>query len=109
MVDDSEVSSQVKEYRSKSANVAFKVWPLFIESQQAILSATQFVIEMNRFVKDPEAHAAPIQQMQELHTRIDGLITFARGRTHEATGQNTDPEATAAQALRCMSIVKLNR
>ena len=64
---------------------------------------------MNRFVKDPEAHAAPVQQMQELHTRIDGLITFARGRTHEATTQTTDPEATAAQALRCMSVVKLNR
>ena len=64
---------------------------------------------MNRFVKDPEAHAAPVQQMQELHTRIDGLITFARGRTHEATTQTTDLEATAAQALRCMSVVKLNR
>jgi hypothetical protein len=91
------------------ANIASEVWSLFIESQQAILSATQFVIEMNRFVKDPKLHAAPIQQMQELHTRIDGLITFARGRTHEATSKTADPEATAAQALRCMSIVKLNR
>lgn len=87
----------------------FKVWSLYIESQQAILSATEFVIEMNRFVKNPETQTAPVQQMQELHTRIDGLITFASDRTHEATFQTTDPEATAAQALRCMSIVKLNR
>lgn len=64
---------------------------------------------MNRFVKNPEAHAAPIQQMQDLHTRIDGLVTFARGKTHEMTTQTADPEATAARALRCMSIVKLNR
>jgi len=109
MADDTEVSFQIKQDLSKPADVACKVWPLFIESQQAILSATQFVIEMNRFVKEPETHAAPVQQMQELHTRIDGLITFARERTHEATSQTTDPEATAAQALRCMSIVKLNR
>jgi len=109
MANDSEVNFQLKKNLSQPANGMFKVWPLFIESQQAILSATQFVIEMNRFVKDPEAYAAPVQQMQELHTRIDGLITFARGRTQEATTQTIGPEATAAQALRCMSIVKLNR
>lgn len=109
MSDDSEVSFQIKEYPSQPTNVTCKVWPLFIGSQQAILSATQFVIEMNRFLKDPEAHAAPVQQMQELNTRIDGLITFARGKTHEAASQTTDPEAIAAQALRYMSIVKLNR
>jgi hypothetical protein len=82
---------------------------LYIESQRAILSATQFVIEMNRFVKDPKAHAAPLQQMQELHTRIDGLVTFANGRSHKMMAQDTNPEETAAQALRCMSTVKLNR
>lgn len=73
------------------------------------MAATQFVIKMNRFVKDPEAHAAPIEQMQELHTRIDGLLAFAHGRTHSAAVQFTNPEETAARALRCMSIVKLNR
>jgi hypothetical protein len=82
---------------------------LYIESQRAILSATQFVIEMNRFVKDPKAHAAPLQQMQELHTRIDGLVTFANGRSHKMMAQDTNPEETAAQALRSMSTVKLNR
>jgi hypothetical protein len=64
---------------------------------------------MNRFVKDPEAHTAPVKQMQELHHRIDCLVTFASGRTHEAKVQAAGPEVTAAQALRCMSIVKLNR
>jgi hypothetical protein len=109
MADDSEVSLQFKKPCSQRTDFVCKVWPLFIESQQAILSATQFVIEMNRFVKDPKAHDAPVQQMQELHTRIDGLLTFAHGRTQEATSRTTDPETTAAQALRCMSIVKLNR
>lgn len=64
---------------------------------------------MNRFVKNPEEHAAPVEQMQEIHTRIDGLVAFANGKTHDAMVQATDPEVTAAQALRCMSIVKLNR
>jgi N-acyl-L-homoserine lactone synthetase len=86
-----------------------KVWPLYIEAQRAILSATQFVIEMNRFVQDPKAHAAPLQQMQELHIRTDGLVAFANARSHKAIVQDTDPEATAAQALVCMSVVKLNR
>jgi len=89
--------------------VSYKVWPLYIESQQAILSATQFVIDMNRFVKSPEEYAAPVEQMQEIHTRIDGLVAFANGKSHETIVQAFDPETTAAQALRCMSIVKLNR
>jgi hypothetical protein len=82
---------------------------LYIEAQRAILSATQFVIEMNRFVNDPKAHAAPLQQMQELHIRIDGLVAFADARSHKAIVEDTNPEATAAQALICMSVVKLNR
>lgn len=91
------------------ANRQPKVWPLYIESQQAILSATQFVIKMNRFAKDPETHAAPVQDMQELQTRIDGLLAFAHGRDHTGIVQVSNPEETAARALRCMSIVKLNR
>jgi hypothetical protein len=82
---------------------------LYIESQRAILSATQFVIEMSGFVKDPKAHAAPLQQMQALHTRIDDLLAFANESSHRAAAQDTNPEVTAAQALRCMSVVKLNR
>lgn len=96
-------------FQDSVANRQSKVWPLYIESQQAILAATQFVIKMNQFVKNSEAHAAPVEQMQELHTRIDGLLAFAHGRTHTATVQVPSPEQTAAQALRCMSIVKLNR
>ena len=82
---------------------------MYIESQQAILSATQFVIEMNRFVKDPQASPLPHVRMQELHERIDHLVEYASGKPHEGSGQTVDAEATAARALRCMSVVKLNR
>jgi hypothetical protein len=92
-----------------SINHVIQVWPLYIESQQVILAATQFVINMNRFVKDPEANAVPSQEMQDLHTRIDGVVTMTNERAHSEPSQNNDPEATAARALRCMSIVKLNR
>jgi len=65
---------------------------------------------MNRFVKDPEANAVPSQEMQDLHSRIDGLVTLTNEEAQtEQSRQATDPEGTAARALRCMSIVKLNR
>lgn len=86
-----------------------QVWPLYIESQQAILAATQFVISMNRFVKDPDSNVVPAQEMQDLHKRIDGLIPLTNEGAHTALGQTTNPEVTAARALRCMSVVKLNR
>jgi len=82
---------------------------LYIESQQAILAATQFVISMNRFVKDPDANVVPSQEMQDLHSRIDDLVTLTNEEVRKEPSLATDPEATAARALRCMSIVKLNR
>jgi beta-xylosidase len=86
-----------------------QVWPLYIESQQVILAATQFVISMNRFVKDPEANTVPSQEMQDLHSRIDSVVTLTNEGAHPDLSQATDPETTAARALRCMSTVKLNR
>lgn len=102
--------------RRKMLNVSYsaltssaQVWQLYIESQQAILSATQFVMEMNQYVKDPQQHSLPFERMRGLHKHIDELITFANEVPLAHTQQPVDSEATAARALRCMSIVKLNR
>jgi hypothetical protein len=108
MANDHAVSVAVSTCQ-QSANRAIQVWPLYIESQKAILAATQFVISMNRFVKDPEANVVPSQEMQDLHSRIDDVVTLTNEGVHPELSQTTDPEATAARALRCMSIVKLNR
>lgn len=86
-----------------------QVWQLFIESQQTILSATQFVIEMNRHTNDFQEHMLPLKDMHDLHHRIDGLLVIAKQHTRIRTNNPDDPEAIAAQALRSMSIVKLNR
>ncbi|KAM0715677.1 hypothetical protein Q7P37_009176 [Cladosporium fusiforme] len=83
-------------------------WQLYIDSQQAILAATQFVIEMNQYVKEPQNYPMPFEKMQNLHRHIDELILFANQEPLVNPQQPTDPEATAARALRCMSIVKLN-
>lgn len=96
-------------YIDSLLTIPTQVWPLYIESQQVILAATQFVISMNRFVKDPEANTVPSQEMQDLHTRIDGVVTLTNEEARTELNQNNDSEATAARALRCMSIVKLNR
>ena len=96
-------------YIDSLLTIPTQVWPLYIESQQVILAATKFVISMNRFVKDPEANTVPSQEMQDLHTRIDGVVTLTNEEARTELNQNNDPEATAARALRCMSIVKLNR
>lgn len=51
----------------------------------------------------------PFEKMHSLHKHIDELILFANQEPLATSPQSTDPEVTAAQALRCMSIVKLNR
>lgn len=51
----------------------------------------------------------PVQKMQDLHTLIDNLIVAADQTPVDTAPTPTDPEATAARALHCMSVVKLNR
>ncbi|KAI1176704.1 hypothetical protein F4777DRAFT_248266 [Nemania sp. FL0916] len=86
------------------------VWPAFVRAQQAILAATQFVIEFNK-VRSAGADMTRIyNRMRELEALLEPLVTQAESLpSNYLLAQAVDPtEAVLANALRCISRIKLN-
>ncbi|KAI1756634.1 hypothetical protein F4782DRAFT_549135 [Xylaria castorea] len=87
-----------------------QAWPTFVRSQQAILAATQFVIDFNK-VRKAEADMSRIYaRMQELEGLLEPLITQSESwsSNYSLTQPVDRSEAVVANALRCMSRIKLN-
>ncbi|KAI0459471.1 hypothetical protein F5B21DRAFT_303626 [Xylaria acuta] len=87
-----------------------QAWPTFVRSQQAILAATQFVIDFNKARKAEADMARIYNRMQELEGLLEPLITQSESwQSNYSLTQPVDPsEAAVANALRCMSRIKLN-
>lgn len=82
-----------------------------MQSQRAILAATQFVIELNKAIKE-NADMAPIhRKMTELENSIEPLLARSEPWLLPATTTSPlDPaETVLARSLRCMATIKLNR
>ncbi|POS73014.1 hypothetical protein DHEL01_v208588 [Diaporthe helianthi] len=82
----------------------------YIQAQRAILASTQFVIELNKAVRD-NADMSPIyERMKELEALIEPLLSHSE--TWLLTSTTTSPvapgEAVVARSLRCMASIKLN-
>ncbi|KAI0132660.1 hypothetical protein BJ170DRAFT_256834 [Xylariales sp. AK1849] len=87
-----------------------EAWPLFIKSQQAILTATQFVIELNEAMR-LQADMTPVyQRMIELELFLEPLITASESWVLNCplTQLADRHESVVAQSLRCMARIKLN-
>ncbi|KAI0486299.1 hypothetical protein F4859DRAFT_364117 [Xylaria cf. heliscus] len=87
-----------------------QAWPTFVRSQQAILAATQFVIDFNK-VRKAEADMTRIySRMQELEGLLEPLITQSESwsSNYSLTQPVDRSEAIVGNALRCMSRIKLN-
>ncbi|KAI0863203.1 hypothetical protein F4860DRAFT_77234 [Xylaria cubensis] len=87
-----------------------QAWPTFVRSQQAILAATQFVIDFNK-VRKAEADMTRIYaRMQELEGLLEPLIIQSESwsSNYSLTQPVDSSEAVVANALRCMSRIKLN-
>ncbi|CAJ2512439.1 Uu.00g054540.m01.CDS01 [Anthostomella pinea] len=87
-----------------------EAWPLFVQAQQAILAATQFVIEFNRARKGQIDMGRIFNRMRELERLLEPLITKSESYTSSCslTQPMDKSEATLAHSLRCMSRIKLN-
>ncbi|KAH8194721.1 hypothetical protein TruAng_011114 [Truncatella angustata] len=87
-----------------------EAWPLYIKSQQAILAATQFVIELNDTMKSHSDMSTVYQKMIELELMLEPLIAASENwvLSCPATQLADQHEAAVAQTLRCMSRIKLN-
>ncbi|KAI0539283.1 hypothetical protein GGR58DRAFT_524825 [Xylaria digitata] len=87
-----------------------EAWPAFVRSQQAILAATQFVIDFNKIRKAGTDMSRIYNRMQELERLLEPLIVQSESwPSDDSLVQPVDPtEAVLANALRCMSRIKLN-
>ncbi|KAI0021639.1 hypothetical protein F4780DRAFT_273607 [Xylariomycetidae sp. FL0641] len=87
-----------------------EAWPLYIQAQQSILAATQFVIEFNKARKARADMTRIFSRMCELERLLEPLITKTEAWTpsYSLTQPVDKFEATLGHALRCMSRIKLN-
>lgn len=87
-----------------------EAWPLFIKSQQAILSATQFVRQLNDALETGSDMLLVYERMQELHSLVGGLITSTEQWPHvSGSASPVDAsESVVASSLKAMSKIKLN-
>ncbi|KAI1640083.1 hypothetical protein F4809DRAFT_592497 [Biscogniauxia mediterranea] len=87
-----------------------QAWPLFVQAQQAILAATQFVIEFNKVRKAQGDMTRVFNRMRELEGLLEPLI--ARSEAYVSDCPLLRPvdrgEAVLAHSLRCMARIKLN-
>ncbi|KAI1381820.1 hypothetical protein F4677DRAFT_399845 [Hypoxylon crocopeplum] len=86
------------------------VWPLFVQAQQAILAATQFVIEFNKARKEQSDMTRIFNRMQELERALEPLIVKSEAwvLTCPLTQPVDKTECVLSQSLRCISRIKLN-
>ncbi|KAJ9144977.1 C6 zinc finger domain-containing protein [Pleurostoma richardsiae] len=87
-----------------------EAFALFIQAQQAILSATQFVIELNKAVKAEADMCRIYDRMKELELFLEPLNTMADSwDLISTTTSPVDPtEEVLSRSLRCMARIKLN-
>ncbi|KAF3763401.1 hypothetical protein M406DRAFT_347123 [Cryphonectria parasitica EP155] len=87
-----------------------EAFTVFMQAQRAILAATQFVIELNKALKE-NADMKPIfERMRELEALLAPLLARSEGWLLPSTTTSpVDPaEGVVARSLRCMASIKLN-
>ncbi|KAF6820326.1 C6 zinc finger domain-containing protein [Colletotrichum musicola] len=88
-----------------------EAFAVYIQAQQAILSATQFVIELNKTVKSGGDMTRIYARMKEMEQYLEPLNTAADSWVLQSTTTTpVDPtEEVLSRSLRCMARIKLNR
>ncbi|EFQ35862.1 uncharacterized protein GLRG_11053 [Colletotrichum graminicola M1.001] len=87
-----------------------EAFALYIQAQQAILSATQFVIELNKTVKSGGDMTSIYARMKEMEQYLEPLNAMADSWILQSTTTTPlDPtEEVLSRSLRCMARIKLN-
>jgi hypothetical protein len=88
-----------------------KAFAVFLQAQQAILSATQFVVELKKALNDGKDMTRIYDRMVELEQYLEPLNTRAELWTlRSSTTAPVDPsEEVLGRSLRSIARIKLNR
>ncbi|KZL82420.1 c6 zinc finger domain-containing protein [Colletotrichum incanum] len=99
------------DFRPPSPELTFvQAFAVYIQAQQAILSATQFVIELNKTVKSGGDMTRIYARMKEMEQYLEPLNAMADSWILQSTTTTPlDPtEEILSRSLRCMARIKLN-
>lgn len=84
-------------------------WDAFLHAQQVIVSATQFVLDLETGLKTGSGLSNVGDRMLELEALLDPLVNEANQWTLDIPPSISDGEWIVSQALRGMAKIKLNR
>ncbi|KAK1988177.1 hypothetical protein LZ30DRAFT_64429 [Colletotrichum cereale] len=87
-----------------------EAFTIYIQAQQAILSATQFVVELNKTIKSGGDMTSIYARMKEMEQYLEPLNAVADSWILPSTTTTPlDPtEEVLSRSLRCMARIKLN-
>lgn len=87
-----------------------QAWPVFLSAQQAILAATQFILDQNKALETKSNISYVYEKMEELNSRLDPLLMRADAWFTNSSIMPVDAsEAVVALALKSVARIKLNR
>ncbi|KAF2103144.1 hypothetical protein NA57DRAFT_31841, partial [Rhizodiscina lignyota] len=100
--------SFTRQYPSIAADA--EAWPFFIESQQTILRATQFVADLNKTLEKGEDLQIIRTRMQELESDLVPLVAKADAFAQGIPSFNPidSEEEIVAETLKVMARIKIN-
>ncbi|KAK2766980.1 hypothetical protein FQN54_006297 [Arachnomyces sp. PD_36] len=84
-------------------------WSILLQAQEALVSATQFVIELNQCLKSRSNMAYIYDRMQKLNDWIETILKKANSTPAPLLSADNSyaSESVAAQSVRCISRIKL--
>lgn len=87
-----------------------QAWPIFLSAQQAILAATQFILDQNKALETKSNISYVYERMEELNSRLDPLLMRADAWSTDSSIMPVDAsEVVVALALKSIARIKLNR
>lgn len=87
-----------------------QAWPVFLSAQQAILAATQFILDQNKALETKSNISYVYEKMEELNSRLDPLLMRADAWSTDPSIMPVDAsEVVVALALKSIARIKLNR
>lgn len=91
--------------------IAFQGWSILIQAQQVLVSATQFIVDLNKCLSSQSGMHYMFERMQQLDSWANSVL----GQTEILPVASQEPdfgdrlETTTARTIRAISRIKLSR
>ncbi|KAF3483482.1 uncharacterized protein GIQ15_02806 [Arthroderma uncinatum] len=84
-----------------------RAWSILIQAQQALVAATQYIIDLNQALRARANLAIIFERMEKLTAWTSSILAQADAQLQEPATSPHDIEGVTAQSIRCISRIKL--